>query len=248
MLSNTEVHEVHSKSCSCGWSGLCLSGYLQFYCGVYDVQRLRCRTHGRVCSHVFALLTVLKEQRARGGNEEETNSPSLPQSWGSCHRKIAIDLVPIMTVTLEKPTFKSRRRDPPTTCNLHEARCQNVHTLNDERVQRLQESLSPPPPPQKKKSNETYASHCSLTSKHWLLRCSIWQLPAISAKHTVTAAATTCTESASNVSAVSMPALPMPTKDPTAPVGLEWPIDLTERRTVGQDIDQERKLPASPHW
>lgn len=207
-------------------------------------------SNGGLCSHVFAVLIVLNEEHVRLIKEPTVACTSLPPTWGPRQRNISP--MPLMDVVVEKPRSQSSRKGPPSTCSLYEARGKAVRLMDTECVERVRESLARdcpmktllPQPSLQADSDFGPVPVGSFLSYH---------------RRTTREATNTSAPPSTGKAIVSMPALPLPTKEQVAPSGLLWRIDLAdaqelEQRTVGQATNAEwvglhkSTLTASAFW
>lgn len=204
---------------------------------------------GGLCSHVFAVLLVLEEERKKSLDADNVISPtSLPRTWGPRQRDVQPE--PVMDVVVEKPISATHRKKDPVASKLYEARGKLVRKLSADDLASLRDSLPDNCPmkclmPSNVPSRPTDYGDAPFGSP-MTYHCQRNRRVSDSAPR-------------SKDAAVSMLPLPFPARQSQPPSGFLWPIQLTdaqriESETVGQAgnskwIEYHRStLTASNFW
>lgn len=195
---------------------------------------------GGICSHVFAVLLVLEEEK----QASDVSKTSLPCTWGPRQRNIEPE--PVMDVVVEKPLSASERKKRPVSSTLYDARGVDAKRLSVADLEAFRSSLADDCP--LKALMPDITSHASsdfgevpfgsfLSYQRTKKQPSPPQPP----------------------QPVKMPALPLPTQDTSAPPGYTWPLELIEAQklesaTLGQGSNatwlefHRSTLTASTFW
>ena len=186
-------------------------------------------SHGGLCSHVFAVLMGLNEERER----KTASCTSLPQSWGPRPRNV--DPVPVMEVVVEKPRSSSNRKGQPSRCTLYDARGIAVRIVGTDRIDRLRESLEKGCPMKGFLPHTVFQASSDFGSVPFGSMLTYH-------RHNVPEPASPPPKP--KMTPVGMPWLPLSSKRPVAPFTLQWPITLLdaqelEQRTTGQASNAE---------